>query len=92
MKHGTCRHDAAAKVRNTESLEVLCLEMFCQLFIRKLIGKGPVIKFKGKIFAAETLLETFFQSTLKEYLLGVEVDEQFLDVVKCTLGNKELAC
>ena len=79
-------------MRYTETLEVLCLEMLGQFLVRELLGKGPVIELECEIFAAETILETALEATLIEHLLWTEIDQQLLDIVESTLGNKEFSC
>ena len=92
VQNGTCSNYSATQMRDTETFQVLSLEMLCKLFIGKFIGKCPIIKLKSKIFAAETLLKTLFKTTFKEYFLGIEIYEQFLYVVESTLSNQKFTC
>ena len=91
VQHSTGGHYSTAQMRYSVTFKILCLEMLCQFLVGKLIGKSPVIEFKSKVFAAETLLETVFHAALEKHLLWTEIYKQFVDVIESTLGNKELA-
>ena len=91
VQYCTGRHHSAAEVRNAESLKVLGLEMLCKLLVREFIGESPVIKLKGEILAAETLLKTVSQATFEKDLFRTEIYQELFNIVECTFGNKEFA-
>ena len=92
VQHSPSSHDAILQMLNAKTLQVLRLEVFQQLLAGKLLGEHPVIEFKRAEFIAESPLKLLPQPPLEQYLLGREVVDQLLHVLKGALSRQEFAC
>ena len=76
---------------DTETFQVLRLEMFQQAVVGCFRSKHPVVQFENKEPGTESLLKAFTAAPLDQDFFRGKVIQQFIHIVNSPLGRQELA-
>ncbi len=73
LKDRSAGNNTVMQMIYAESLQVLHLEMLQQLLFGRLVGKHPIVQFKGKELRSEIAFKVVLTRSVKQYLLRLEV-------------------
>ena len=91
VQDGTACDDGIVHAGDAEALEVARLEVLQQAVVGSLEGEHPVLEFKRQVTRRERSGKALAVAALDKYLLGREIDQQFIDVLLVALSGEELA-
>ena len=91
MQQGTRGYNTHFQVLYAESFQVFRPEMPQQPFGGRFFGENPVFELEGEISVSEMFFEYFSLAAFEKNFFGLEVTQQFIDVIVVAFGRKELS-
>ena len=90
LQDNTSCHNAVVQVIDTETLQVLDLEVLVQFLLGRALRKAPVVKGKGSELGTKRPLEHTLLAAFVQHFLGSEITQELIHIIRCTLSYEKL--